>query len=651
MMTKNRVQSFATSSAGPVVPDSSTGSRRTFQEQRKHKTLRRSFFRIASNLVAAGLILLSLATVTVLVNTGMFHRRVLINDLTYDSTYYSAYGQSCRLDAQGFVAHTCTDVEAHTMTQAAWSALGQRLALQWLATSSSPYYVTTCIEGPLSGWAALVLIAGYDTFPECQPPGGAQEIAGIAMAETTIREDYPFGAYMLAVFADKTMQDSVVHVNSDGTTDLVIAYTNHSLISVDGIVTPDFIGINTVEHSLPLGRRYMITAFAYETIMDYTQRLDTSSMPWWNVGRTSQKVVSISWDTGHDVANSRELVSVQVALSFLALTLVASDLYLTFEGLEGYLLHKPIMTYDLLAGLERRRLLLVATCLGTLPSLLYAEVARIYFGTVNGDLIWYLSTILIGIFFAFATLLGVAVVQVVPTPTTKLVPFSPALFCYGTIVSLVLVWSNQYVRLGIEFNNAPFELALNVSGVFRPSGAYASGGINTVMDLMGMQSCLTTMLCLLLSMVYRSVRRKVQTGTFFVDVTWTTTNSFLANCGTPNWISGLPLDPQNVTGHEALACTPSTQAAMGFAMILDRQDETQSCSRVASGTSNVVTTQSRMQLVSVYYLLPTLWNVCKVVPEWLSPTVYGIVEKNTFARKRQRIGHHDYLHHRGTCIY
>ncbi|KAF0703588.1 hypothetical protein As57867_007576, partial [Aphanomyces stellatus] len=100
-------------------------------------------------------------------------------------------------------------------------------------------------------------------------------------------------------------------------------------------------------------------------------------------------------------------------------------------------MRKPVMTFDLLAGLERRKLLLLMVSLGALPSMLYADVSRIYYGTTNGNLIWYLSTILIGIFIAFSTLLGLTFVQTLPCPwPNHLVTFSPALFSYGTIISM-----------------------------------------------------------------------------------------------------------------------------------------------------------------------------------------------------------------------
>ncbi|KAG9397855.1 hypothetical protein AC1031_016505 [Aphanomyces cochlioides] len=165
--------------------------------------------------------------------------RIFVNLLTFNTvvtivnaTSMETYGQSCRVDASGFIPGTCSDVEIATTTKLAWISIGQRLSLQWLAESTSTYYVTTCIKSKPTntGHIALVLLAGNDGFPQCQPLRGAQEIAGMAMVETTVRDEFQDGAYMLTVFADKTMASTPIHVNSDGSTNILIANINQTLM-------------------------------------------------------------------------------------------------------------------------------------------------------------------------------------------------------------------------------------------------------------------------------------------------------------------------------------------------------------------------------------------------------------------------------------
>ncbi|KAF0699743.1 Aste57867_9712 [Aphanomyces stellatus] len=214
------------------------------------------------------------------------------------------------------------------------------------------------------------------------------------------------------------MHDSVVHVNSDGTTDVVIAYTNHSLISVDGIVTPDFIGINTVEHSLPLGRRYMTTARSFLVVLDISSKLN--AIPWWNVGRVSRQAVTLTWNIGHDVANSAELVHLHLPPW----------------------LFQAVMTYNLLTGLMLH--------LVVLPSLFCTPT---YNASMNGNLISSSSSV-----FSFC-----------PWPTTVM-----TFFLHGTIIlAIVVVWNGQHNTVADDFNKAPFLLALNISGVARSSGSLA----------------------------------------------------------------------------------------------------------------------------------------------------------------------------------
>ncbi|KAF0717252.1 Aste57867_2403 [Aphanomyces stellatus] len=619
----------------------------------------RSSFRIGSNLVAAGLVVLSLVTVIVLISAGMFNRHVVLDDIGIDCSEFQNYGRQCRLDAAGFAPNTCSAMEIATTTAAAWTALGKRLALQWHATSAAPYYVTTCIKGSPTagntGWSALVFLAGYDAFPKCQP-SGAQEIAGLAQTETTVRDDYPNGIYMLAVFADKTMGESTVHVNSDGTTDLVFTNFTRSLVTVDGVISADNDGINTVEYSYPLGPRYMIKAFAYTVMLDITPRVDNST-PWTNVGRYSKKAIMVSWDTGHTVSNAAELVGFQLVLSLWAVALTSSDFYVTVTGLRGFLQHKPVMTFDLLAGLERRRLLLVVVALAVTPALLYADVARIYRGTTNGNLIWSLSTVLVGMFFTFCTLLVMTVLQRIPSPAPYVLTFSPTLFAYGTIIGIVDVWNLKYAAVAADFNNAPFVLGLNVSGVMRPSGAYTTTGIRTTVQFMAADTFLALGICLTLSIVYSTVRRKLARGSLLLSVGWTNTNGFLERVGRPHWITGLPLEQANaIKIGNKLFCKPSTQAILGFAIVAVKE-VAEKYKVPDSNKSSTVRPDSQapkhesLLVISMYQLVPTLCRVYRLLPSWATPMLVGTIEKNAFvAAKNKHIGHSHYAHSRGACV-
>ncbi|KAF0717253.1 Aste57867_2404 [Aphanomyces stellatus] len=637
-----------------------TGSQRTEKgdggaKKKDKPNVYRSVFRIGSNLIAASLVVLSLVTVIVLLSAGMFNRHIILDDIGMDTSEYNDYGQSCRLDATGFVPNTCSAMEMATTTAPAWTALGQRLASQWQATSAAPYYVTTCIKGSMgagnAGWSALVFLAGYDAFPKCQP-SGAQEIAGLAQTETAARASFPNGVYLLCVFADKTMGESTVHVNSDGTTDLVFTNFTRSLVTVDGAISADNDGINTVEYSYPLGPRYMITGYAYTVMLDITTRLDPS-VPFWNVGRYSKKAIMVSWDTGSTVANSSELVVFQLVLSLWAMALTSSDFYVTVMGLKGFLQHKPVMTFDLLAGLERRRLLLVVVALAATPALLYADVARIYKGTANGDLIWSLSTILVGMFFNFSTLLVITLIQKIPSPGDYLITFSPTLFAYGSIACIVVVWNAGYAAVAADFNNAAFLLGLNVSGVVRPSGAYTTSGIRTTMQFLAAPTFTTLGICLVVSIVFSTLRRKcIARGSWLLNVQWTNTNGFLERAGRPHWITGLPLESSNaIKIGNKLFCKPSTQAILGFAIVAAKDTAEKYTESDIVQQNRHASTHESLFVISMYHLAPTLCRLYVWLPAKVTPSLFGMIEKNAFIVSHdQQIGHTPYIHRRGTCV-
>ncbi|KAG9399030.1 hypothetical protein AC1031_012466 [Aphanomyces cochlioides] len=256
---------------------------------------------------ALGRIILNLVTINSIV-------WVYATIIGVDTNAIQAYSQHCRVDIKGFVPGTCAPVEIATTTESAWIAIGQQLALQWNASPSSPYFVTTCIkEKPTnSHHVALLFIAGYDGFPLCQPPNGPQEIAGIAMLETTIRDEFPNGVYMLTNYADKTMPESDVHVNSDGSMDLLIANINQTLIATNGSMATDTIGVNSVQYSTPIGSRYMISTTSYPVVLDITQYIGSSGLKWWNIGRESRKAVAMTWNYGHNVDHGIELVTIQL---------------------------------------------------------------------------------------------------------------------------------------------------------------------------------------------------------------------------------------------------------------------------------------------------------------------------------------------------
>ncbi|KAH9153601.1 hypothetical protein AeRB84_004181 [Aphanomyces euteiches] len=291
--------------------------------------------------------------------------------MSVDATSLEAHAQASKIDANGFIHGTCHSNEIATTTEDAWTANGQLSAVQWQATMFSPYFVTTYIKTKPtnSRQIALVLLAGYDHFPLCQPSNGRQEIAGMAMLETTVCDEFPIGIFMLPVFADETMIDSVVHVNSDSSTDRLIANINRTLIDTNGSTTNDSVGIN--------GYQY------FTVVLDITDRVDSITVDGWNVGGVSKKAVMPTWIYRHETSHRDEFVSLSLSLLTVGLILISGDFYLTVQGLEGFLAQKPVMTFDLAAGLERRTFVLVLWASSSLLSLVCPDAICVYYGSTR----------------------------------------------------------------------------------------------------------------------------------------------------------------------------------------------------------------------------------------------------------------------------
>ncbi|CAK5020487.1 unnamed protein product [Aphanomyces euteiches] len=210
-----------------------------------------------------------------------------------------------------------------------------------------------------SGQVALVFLAGYYGFPQCQPSNGPQEIAGMAMLETTVRDDFQDGVYMLTVFDDKTMSGREIYVNSDDSTELLIANINRTLIATNGSATVDLVGINAMQYSALLGNRYKVSSRTSPVALDITARIQQNRVQsnGWNVGQSSKRAIMFTWEYEQHIDHGEELLAIQ---------------------------HKPVMTYDLAAGMERRKLILLWWSVCHVVSLIYPDILRAYFKATIG---------------------------------------------------------------------------------------------------------------------------------------------------------------------------------------------------------------------------------------------------------------------------
>ncbi|OQR95800.1 hypothetical protein ACHHYP_00036, partial [Achlya hypogyna] len=322
----------------------------------------------------------------------MFARSVVSVNTQTTEQFWAPYGQVCMLDAQGFVPNSCSSVEKASIVPAAWAAVGAALAQQWSLelTQANPLYITTCIIGGTDavGWTDLQFIAGYSGHPECLPTAGAQPVAGMMMLETTIREAHPEGVYLMTLYSDltPTMQTVEDHVNTDGSVARLIKNVKRTIITQAGGIESDTLGTDYIITSRPLGERYLVTASCSTEIEELSALIPSMGLTGWS--QHSGLPIVPGWNCGHTVDNASELVALQIVFALLTLVLLSGDLFTTYQGLKGVLAGKPVLTYAILSGLERRKLLLACIVVNAMPGLLYMDVSRIYYFTDNGFKIW-----------------------------------------------------------------------------------------------------------------------------------------------------------------------------------------------------------------------------------------------------------------------
>ncbi|KAH9152788.1 hypothetical protein AeRB84_004844 [Aphanomyces euteiches] len=610
-------------------------------------------WRIFVNLQTLNTIFITSILILVLVSIGFFKGHDILDDLSIDYNSLRANGQSCQTNSNGFITGTCTLVEIATTTEPAWTSIGKQLARQWDSSSTSPYFVTTCIKTKPtnSAQSALVFLAGYNGFPKCQPSNGPQEIAGIAMLETTVRDEYADGVYMLTVFTDKIMSESVVYANSDGSTDLLIANISQTLIAPNGSMTVDLIGVNGVQYAVPLGEFFKISTESYPVVIDISHEANPRALAGWNIGQFSKRAVMITWNYRHDVKHRFVLVFVELFFLLVGTFIISGDFYLTHKGLRGFLANKPVMTFDLGAGLERRKMCLVAWISSNVMSRVYPDLVLIYNGSTR--VLWFFVMILMDCLFVVPFLLWLALVTCIPSPFRRVLTISTNAMIHLLFVCLQFLYMYFFPSILDSYQSTPLALSLNISGVIRPSGAYANGGkILSAADLLLPPSLAIVASCFVFSIGLSTYQCKKKYGTFLLDLRWARSNGFLKHCGIPNWITGLPLDEQQMIkmGNQ-LYIKPSTQATLGFATVVTKHNPSTLHSgdnvdknRVDTMTLATDVNKIKTTLVSVYSLPPILLSVHPWLPKWIRPVAFGTVEQYKFTIGGE-LDSHKFTHH------
>ncbi|ETW03707.1 hypothetical protein, variant 1 [Aphanomyces invadans] len=643
-----------------------------------HKVVEKStrvqtLLRVASNVIASMLLFLPMLTLAVLIYQvrwdrcyeritgalqGMYNRLIVSHNFQTTAMYWNNYSQSCELTQAGWVADSCDSMSSKATPATAWTSIGTVLATQWaqeIADAGGTLKVTTCAVGGTDavGWGNLQFIGGYDAYPACIPTA-PQDIAGIAMLESTIRPAQPNGVYMLTLYADMDSTMTVMsYQNSDGTAQNVMANPKRTLIAMDGLVTPDPSGENNIIYSRPLGERYLVTGYCVPQIEELSVAKTDNNLPGWSQGKHSKHPVTTAWACGHRVSNWKELVALQMICSLATMALFAGDIYITVEGFRGVLQGKPVLTYAVLAGLERRKMLLVAVVVNCMPGLLYMDVSRIYFFTTNGYRIWCLASVMMASFFAFGVVLVLSFLDAAVTCRLEyVVGYSAPLFLHGAIVAtttascIPAVFEFVYNKIYA----AKPALTVELFGQAWPCGSYTVEGTPAVMTYLIWEILHPLIASFVAAVVVAALLHKYHHHSYLTHVTWCQSNAFLRHAGVPNWITSLPLEQTNaIKIGTKVFCKPSTQALMGYSSLVALRPQASTFKSVQPdhGAPAGSHSQGVFYVVSIYALLPST-----VVP-WLCQH-HGTIEHYQFtpAHGHSRLAPDKaatYVHSRGAC--
>ncbi|KAH9131902.1 hypothetical protein LEN26_007572 [Aphanomyces euteiches] len=596
--------------------------------------------RVTSNVVAGTLIFLPMLTLIVLVFHGMFDRLVVSVNSQTESFFWSDYGQSCALNGAGWVLNTCDAATMAVAPDNIFATVGTVLSQQWskeIAEAGGKLYVTTCVLGGTSdvGWTDMQFIAGYDYFPACLP-AAPQDVAGMAMLETTIRDGHVDGLYLITLYSD--LDPSMV-LNLHVLECLTTSRPERTLVTSDGQTLEDSFGGDFIINSRPLGERYLVMSYCVTEIEELSDVIVEQGLTGWSQGKHSKHPVVPGWACGHKVSHAQELIALQIVFAIGTWIFFAGDIFITFEGFRGVLQGKPVLTYTVLSGLERRKILLIFVVLNAMPGLLYADVARIYYFTTNGFKIWCLSIVMVANFFSFGLVLAVSVLDMVPIQLTFVVSYSAPIFLYSSIAAISIACCNdtlfQFVYNGF-YSATPF-LSLHVNGADWPSGSYTAAGTPPVLTYLANNIMTPLFVAFGCSIALATIYRAFVHKSALMYLGWCKTNGFLSFAKTPNFITALPLEQTNaIKIGNKMYCKPSTQALMGYATVIDDEP--------------LVKTTDQKKLVKVNHVI----SIYALVPSKLLSTFireHGVILRNEFTPKMQsRLEKKSYHHTRGACV-
>ncbi|EQC30684.1 hypothetical protein SDRG_11737 [Saprolegnia diclina VS20] len=256
--------------------------------------------------------------------------------------------------------------------------------------------------------------------------------------------------------------------------------------------------------------------------------------------------------------------------------------------------------------------------------------------------------------------------QRLPLPSSRLLPFSSRLFVYSSIGSIVYCTHGQFENVSNAFYAGAWSLPLTINGVDRPAGAYNTASVACIGSLLLPWLVYPLMSCLGFSILSAMSCRYLYDRQWTLDIAWTQRNALLSATRLPRLLTSLPLGEESaISIGNKVFCKPSAQAVLGFATIVER-----TTSRVEVAL-NVCPTPSGKEgdkcfaklkllktapltlVVSTYALVPILLGCRR--PASPKGTITGneftaVTTPASTTSLRKLIGSKHFVYNRGVCL-
>ncbi|KAF0713943.1 hypothetical protein As57867_004134, partial [Aphanomyces stellatus] len=489
-----------------------------------------------------------------------------------DQGDWATVGTSCFVTASGF--QNCSVDEANLTTPLAWTAIGQALATQmagYMNGADDAFPVSTCVMGSSQGYGSIVLLVG-DVVPPFCVPSAPEPIFALSVLETAMLENATV-QYLLSTYIDDLRVTFEARVDTDGTHSSVSSNVTKQLISpTTGQVT--LTGHNTTNwrfDTTPLLPRYQ---FHYSCASEIVRGGGLWAS---HGGIVTNAALAVGWTCSHHVDNRQEVsVTQYIALAGM-LHLFSGDVLTTLKGVQGVLLNKPVLTYDFISSLERRKVVLFLLIFFRLGSVFYLEVCRLYHRTASETALFFVSSAMacglytLAIFWPLVTLQHVPSVPIFRGKVIRL--YAPILHVGNVIVTLVLLGSHNLTTYLYNplWQRPQSRWPFWVQGHSVASGVYDEITVAPCIEAISPDFVMATAIVCALSLLYPLIQQRK----FWLDTNYFHKNEFLSNEFVPNYVTFLPLyETECIKYGSKLFAKASTLALFGYAIIEEEKTST-----------------------------------------------------------------------------